>query len=267
MSALLEYECQVPRDGYEVITIEFPVREDEDDASSRVIIEKWRVLQPRSERTRHFDLFKVSSCAFLEFAQTPATEDGIKDFAGRYGPLEPDKVKRLPTVAETLTVADLDDLQQTNLEDFDLALDEKYSVEPDRTERRPFGREILWWSTRIREMHRAVELWEMSKSTGDFSKIIRRVQKNFMHPDGVSVELLLKKDPLSASARLCIRPPSLLHALWAQLALAIDGNVNLRACVQCRKWFTLEAGRGRSDKEYCSNACRMRAYRKRKGSG
>src|SRR5262249_51565486 len=25
--------------------------------------------------------------------------------------------------------------------------------------------------------------------------------------------------------------------------------------------------RGRSDKEYCSNACRMRAYRKRKGSG
>jgi hypothetical protein len=41
--------------------------------------------------------------------------------------------------------------------------------------------------------------------------------------------------------------------------------LNLRACVQCRKWFTLEAGRGRSDKEYCSNACRMRAYRKRKG--
>jgi hypothetical protein len=41
----------------------------------------------------------------------------------------------------------------------------------------------------------------------------------------------------------------------------------LRTCVQCRKWFTLEAGRGRSDKEYCSNACRMRAYRKRKGSG
>jgi hypothetical protein len=52
----------------------------------------------------------------------------------------------------------------------------------------------------------------------------------------------------------------------APLILAIDGNLNLRSCVQCRKWFTLEAGKGRSDKEYCTNACRMRAYRKRKGT-
>jgi hypothetical protein len=84
---------------------------------------------------------------------------------------------------------------------------------------------------------------------------------------GVAVNLRLKENPLSASASLCIRPYSLLHALWAQLFLAIDGNLNLRTCVQCRKWFTLEAGRGRSDKEYCSSACRMRAYRKRKLSG
>ena len=49
--------------------------------------------------------------------------------------------------------------------------------------------------------------------------------------------------------------------------LAIDGNMNLGKCVQCRKWFRLDAGRGRSDKQYCSNACRMRAYRKRKVSG
>jgi hypothetical protein len=81
---------------------------------------------------------------------------------------------------------------------------------------------------------------------------------------GVPVGLLLKKDPLSASPKLCIRPASLWQALWAQLVLAIDGNLNLRACVQCRKWFTLEAGKGRSDKEYCTNACRMRAYRRRK---
>src|SRR5262245_43639113 len=77
MSALLEleYECQVPVDGYEVIT---------DHAFGGA-----RALQPRSKRTRRFDLFKVSSSAFLEFAQTPATEDGIKDFADRYGELGP----------------------------------------------------------------------------------------------------------------------------------------------------------------------------------
>src|SRR6516164_8469261 len=100
MSALLEYECQVPRDGYEVITIEVPVPEDQDDPSSPVFIEKRRVLQPRSERTSRFDLFTRSG-AFLEFAQTPATEDGIKAFADRYGPLEPDLDQRpRPTLAE-----------------------------------------------------------------------------------------------------------------------------------------------------------------------
>jgi hypothetical protein len=120
---------------------------------------------------------------------------------------------------------------------------------------------------RIREMRQTVELWKKSTTTGDFSKVIRAVRKKPELPleDGVTANLLLKEDPMNACARLCIRPRSLLQALWAELLLAIDGNVNLAGCVRCRKWFTIEAGRGRSDKEYCSNACRMRAYRKRKG--
>jgi hypothetical protein len=235
MSALLEYECQVPVDGYEVITFEEPEpeepdSEDEADASTLVIVAKRRMLQPRSERTRRFDLFEVSSRAFLEFAQTPDTLEGIKDLAERYGPLFPD---------EGATTQ--------------------------------FGRDVFWWSRSIREMRRTVELWETSKKTGDFSKILRVVQKKYVHPadwePGVAVNLRLKEDPQSSSARLCIRPYSLLHAFWAQLLMAIDRKENLGACVQCRKWFTLEAGGGRSDKEYCSNACRMRAYRKRKVSG
>jgi hypothetical protein len=232
MSALLEYECRVPVDGYEVITIKEPWREVDDIGTTFSGVETWRILQPRSERTRRFDLFKSSS-AFLEFAQTPDTLDGIKDFADRYGPLFPDV----------------------------------------GTELKQYGRNIFTWSRYIDELRRTIELWKKSTVTGDFTKVIRTVQKQkiYVPPgdflSGVPVELLLKDDPLSTSARLCIRPRSLIHALWAQLLLAIDGNVNLGACVQCRKWFTLEAGRGRSDKEYCSNACRMRAYRKRKVSG
>jgi hypothetical protein len=134
-----------------------------------------------------------------------------------------------------------------------------------------WGRSIDAWFGNIRWMRRTVELWGKSKVTGDFSRVISEVRLSFEIGDekisGVPVGLILKKDPLSASPKLCIRPVSLQQALWAQLVLAIDGNLNLRSCVQCRKWFTLEAGRGRSDKEYCSNACRMRAYRKRKDSG
>jgi hypothetical protein len=117
-------------------------------------------------------------------------------------------------------------------------------------------------------MRSRVEIWNMSMRTGDFSKIIRAVQRNPIREEyrGWPVDLLLKEDPLG-SPRLCIRPQNLSDALNAQFLLAIDGNLNLRGCKVCRKWFTLEAGRGRSDKEYCSDACRMRAYRKRKGSG
>jgi len=217
MRPWLEYECRVPVDGYDVITDEYRRR-------------KIRMLRPRSKRTSRFDLFERNRFAFVELAQTPLTEDGVKDFAGRYGLLS-------------------DALNASN---------EWVS-----------GRDISLWFANIQAMHRTVELWQKSTETDDFSRLIREVQSSYidLKPSGPPVALFLKIDPLSASPKLCIRPVTFQEALWAQLILAIDGNVNLRACFQCRKWFTLEAGRGRSDKEYCSNACRMRAYRKRKGSG
>jgi hypothetical protein len=259
MSALLEYECRVPVDGYEVISVEEPrsTRRIEsipmlyesayEITPSKAKREKLRMLHPRSGRIKCFDLFESPS-AYLEFAQKPPTEDGIKDLANRYGPLFPD----LPDPPRP----------------------------PDGTEKAPLsiqfsGRRIDEWSSYIVRMRRHVELWKMSIKTGDFSRIIRAVEGNINPAPGLPLELFLKEDqvrwirgrgPLSASARLCIRPPTLVNALWAQLILAIDGKQNLRTCVQCRKWFTVEAGQGRSDKKYCSDACRMRAYRKRRGS-
>jgi hypothetical protein len=245
MNVLVEYECQVSQDGYEVIIFELPPGSP------------WRVLQPRSERTKRFDLFEESSDAFLEFAQTPINEDGIKAFADNYGLLE----------GQHPLTLNAEWFANEGLKDLGLAL-----AQP-KPGQLPSPRDTLSWARDILDMRQAVELWEMSKSTGDFSEIIRRMQNRHFSfgffRDGVSVELLLKNDPVSGSARLCIRPYSLLRALWAQFVLAIDGGGNLGACLQCGKWFMLEAGRGRSgrsDKEYCSNACRQRAYRERKAS-
>jgi hypothetical protein len=236
MSALLEYECRVPVGGYEVITVEETYKVKGEHLPPEMLQPiKLRMLQPRSERTRRFDLFEINSSAFLEFAQTPATEDGIKAFADRYGLLFPDS----PYPPDNFT----------------------------RLSTQFYGRGVDMWCEFIGYMHHYVELWKTSQMRRDFSKIILAQRNRGGQTRGWPVELLLKEDPLSASPRLCIRPESLYHALRAQLLLAIDGNQNLRACVQCRKWFTLEAGHGRSDKQYCSDACRMRAYRKRKVSG
>ncbi len=62
-------------------------------------------------------------------------------------------------------------------------------------------------------------------------------------------------------------PHGLIGALWLQLAQSIDGDRDYRRCSECLTWFEIAPGSGREDKRYCSNACRMRAYRKRKAAG
>ena len=52
--------------------------------------------------------------------------------------------------------------------------------------------------------------------------------------------------------------------MWLQFANAIEGDRDYAQCVECASWFEIAPGSGRPDKRYCSDACRMRAYRKRK---
>jgi len=60
-------------------------------------------------------------------------------------------------------------------------------------------------------------------------------------------------------------PNNLLGAVWLQLALAIERNSEFRRCAECETWFEVSPGSGRSDKVYCSNACRVKAHRRRHG--
>ena len=61
-----------------------------------------------------------------------------------------------------------------------------------------------------------------------------------------------------------VTPNGLIGALWLQASLAIDGNVDFQQCRECGDWFGISAEHARPEKLFCSNACRMRAYRLRK---
>jgi hypothetical protein len=259
MSAILKFECRVPADGYRVLSLDerklMGAEMNSGDASDVLppsdltedelyLLKKWgeQILpwgnppeeilslpklffEPNSERIRRFDLFEEASDPHLEFANTPVTLEGAKALADRYGSLHGEGRPR-------------------------------YDFE---------------WYNAIVEMRDAVKAWQSAKATGDFGRLIRSVarqgRRSIGKPDdsGIDANILLSKDPRSGEAQLCIRPSTLLNALWTKLALAIDGSESLRTCIECKIWFTTKAGRGRSDKEYCSDACRMRAYRKRKG--
>jgi hypothetical protein len=253
VTALLEFICHRPIGGYRIVRFDLrKIRRtggsiygderptDFTDDEQR-FVDRWgypddslerariiHLLEPLSPKCERFDLFESAPGLFLEFAHTPTTPEGVKAFADQYGGLGG-------------------------------------GADPER---------IDHWYDPIRQMARAVAAWDKAKSTGNFENVIQIIRRRARYRlfaefledvgEGITANVLLKMDRVTKVARLCIRPEDLLDALWIQLALAIDGNQNLRPCAECHTWFRIETGGGRSDKEYCSDACRMRAYRRRK---
>jgi len=49
-----------------------------------------------------------------------------------------------------------------------------------------------------------------------------------------------------------------------QLALAMSTNVQFHTCPACGRWFEVSVERGRLNQIHCNEACKARAYRRRK---
>jgi hypothetical protein len=206
------------------------------------------ILEPKSDKVRRFDLFKEASSPFLAFVNAPLARRASSPFL---------KLEKTP-------------LRRRNVETAKVLADRfgpLHGGGPQYADQ---------WVFAAEQLRRAVTKWEKAKETGDFGSIVQFIsrQGRLEQKHGVISEsevgridanILLRERPVDGAALLCIRPTTLLNALWTQLALAINGSQSLRTCVECKKWFAIESDRGRSDKEYCSDACRMRAYRKRKG--
>lgn len=62
---------------------------------------------------------------------------------------------------------------------------------------------------------------------------------------------------------LCIYCPTLLGAVWLQLADAVANNRSFSQCRQCGQWFEISPEAARSNRRYCSDRCRIKAYRGR----
>jgi predicted nucleic acid-binding Zn ribbon protein len=121
-----------------------------------------------------------------------------------------------------------------------------------------------------RILRRVPKAWRSSRSTAEaeLAGVI-----NARLEGAVSPQLQLQphdgehNDPKTGSAldwKMYYEPQNLLQTLWFQFAHAVVGDVRHRQCIVCSAWFVIAPGLGREEKKYCSEACRMRAYRKRK---
>ena len=79
---------------------------------------------------------------------------------------------------------------------------------------------------------------------------------------------MMRPRPKEAGLALSITPFRLLGGLWLQVAEAVNGNLQYRMCEEpsCGKSFEVSTrieGK-RKNREYCSDACRQKTYRRRK---
>jgi hypothetical protein len=79
--------------------------------------------------------------------------------------------------------------------------------------------------------------------------------------DSGDVKVVPKID--SGGMHVWLEPPDLLSAIWLQFLLKAADDMTLTHCHSCRNLIAVASSLGRSDKRFCSTACKQRDYRRR----
>jgi hypothetical protein len=81
--------------------------------------------------------------------------------------------------------------------------------------------------------------------------------------DQLDVTTSFEADEKAGRMYLSHRPHSLGGALWLQFAVSVSTGRRYRVCKECGEWFEIPLRGARISREYCTNACRSKAYRER----
>lgn len=115
------------------------------------------------------------------------------------------------------------------------------------------------WRTAIRELRSAADLWDRI-AAGDRGRELfeRKLAANLAR---ASFQLTAV-DGNGGPVRLRYRPNDLRAALWQRMAGEAAGLIHCARCPapSCGRWF-LAGGASRSDRQFCSDRCRVRAFR------
>lgn len=199
-------------------------------------------------QARPFEDGAVGSGLFRTFASTPLTDETIATWFARYGRLG------VPAVSGRLSNG-----------------------------RETRGERVDAWHAAQEAFRWPLALWDALREgqlPASWTGLPAKNQRFFTLETGwrtlnagVSIELdrhavrVMLDQVAERSAALRIGPATLLGALWLQFALAIDGNREYRSCTTCGRFYELDPAVARTNRLYCTDACRMKAYRDRKGRG
>jgi hypothetical protein len=289
------YRGQVPAGGYRWVSAR-PADAAPGSGPQRFLVPL--ATGPGGEPERTYDLLELDVVLFRVFAATPPTPEGVLTFANTYGSLGPG-VPIVPSAKDAPAVGPgprgeyfpdwqrqiSDMLQLTTLWDLLRAGDK------DR-----LARHVLWEKGRVRfRSHAATTEGEGGGPSalghnkthaviapvgegpglpggfepGDVLRPARAYlqqrldQQLQRHAGGTSPRLAWGTARGDLSLRFAAA--DLGAALWLQLADAVANGRAFDRCRTCEKWFEVSPDTARSHRRFCSDACRVKAYRGRQG--
>ena len=186
-----------------------------------------------------YSLFEYHTGLFRAFAELDSPEV-ILSFANQFGPLGADA---------SISIVDV-----VPEEPWKMGLD-LFWAEP-----------LAVWLNEVTAMSEAIALWDAlhEHGAGAHADSSQAAELGILMASGIEDRIDIGLSIDDDGFHTVLHPKGLIGALWLQLHLAVEGDVDFHRCAECRTWFEVSAARGRPDKLYCSDACRMRAYRKRK---
>lgn len=139
----------------------------------------------------------------------------------------------------------------------------------------PITWESMGWVTVQGELREYLWTWAM-KADSD-AEVLLRIAQGWAQ-EKINEALEGDKQPgTSSTARvvfdqdrgqmtLRIVPATLIGAMWFQCARVLTLNPTFRACRHCREWFELSPDKRRKQSIYCSDRCKVAAYRAKKAA-
>jgi hypothetical protein len=193
----------------------------------------WHLRAIQKWPLRHYEPLKEYTGLFWTFAKVEPTKEGVLAFANQFGVLGAGPFVGMAKNIGWIERGESDDV----LED---------------------------WEKEIPLMRKAIALWERTQRGEVTDQEVQGLQHTINQELLNTVSVRLVPDVRHGGLTLRMRPFTLLGALWLQLAEAVSGNKEFRSCPTCGKWFELNPDIARTNRQFCSDACRTRAYRGRK---
>ena len=208
-------------------------------------------IHTHAEQQTEFGNLVCEPELYIRFASARATPSTILDFANQYGLLHYNdstfRIRRADAKA-ILTGFNWD------------------MTGPDSDDLLFRGEMAANWLSAFESVRFNLRVWEKLQSDDNIVHMSSYLNDGYNYAMSGSLTYQVKMDPKSGEVHSEVIASSVAHLLEVQWGMSVAANMVHRQCSECPAWFSVHPGSGRPEKQFCSDACRMRAYRMRKAS-